>query len=187
MTTRHVAVAGAIVAIAAGLALGGCRGGGAHPAGSSSPTAMSQAQLLALGHEYAQCIRQHGIPDFPDPVFRNGRLMMPAGDTTSKQKLTNNLGAQNACRSLAARLPQSGNHESQAPLSQAEVHKLMQWSSACASTECRLLTRISTATSGTCPTRGPPGCWPRWKPARSSGRMVGNEPRMSAEPRAGRR
>jgi hypothetical protein len=127
MTTRHVAVAGAIVAIAAGLALGGCRGGGAHPAGSSSPTAMSQAQLLALGHEYAQCIRQHGIPDFPDPVFRNGRLMMPAGDTTSKQKLTNNLGAQNACRSLAARLPQSGNHESQAPLSQAEVHKLMQW------------------------------------------------------------
>src|SRR5690348_8298697 len=127
MKTRLAAVTGAIVAIVAGLALGGCIGGAAHPTASPSPTAMTQAQLLALGREYAQCIRQHGIPDFPDPVVNGGRLVMPPGDTTAKQKLTNNRNAQDACRSIAARLPDNGRHESQAPLSAAELHKLVQW------------------------------------------------------------
>jgi hypothetical protein len=128
MTTRHVAVAGAIVAIAAGLALGGCRGGGAHPAGSSSPTAMSQAQLLALGHEYAQCIRQHGIPDFPDMVVIDGRLSLPAATgNAAKMKLANNRAAQVACKSIEDRMPDTGPHHSRAPLPPAEIHKRIQW------------------------------------------------------------
>ena len=54
---RSVGVAVAIVLLSAGL-LAGC-GGGAHP---SSPSKVMSGALA-----YANCMRTHGVPDFPDP------------------------------------------------------------------------------------------------------------------------
>jgi hypothetical protein len=57
-------VAGIAGAVGLALLVAGCGGGGppVPPAGPSGPSAAT-AQALA----YAQCMRSHGIPDFPDP------------------------------------------------------------------------------------------------------------------------
>ena len=71
---------------------------------------MSDADVLALGRQVAQCFRENGIPDFPDPVIENHQLTLP-GDSEaqlttiySEQVLDQ---AQHACQSLFDQLPES--------------------------------------------------------------------------------
>jgi hypothetical protein len=66
--------------------------------------------VLALGRQIAQCFRDNGIPDFPDPVVEQGHLRLP-GDQESEiqsrypeQTLQQ---VQSACQSLIDRLPDS--------------------------------------------------------------------------------
>lgn len=107
--TRLSRISAAIgaAAIAAGLALAGC-GGGSHPhaTASASPT-MTEAQLLAIGREYSQCVRDHGVAGFPDMLVRDGRLVMPvaSGGVEPKLALANNPQAEQACRSILDRIP----------------------------------------------------------------------------------
>jgi hypothetical protein len=57
---RGLRRAGALAVAAAVVVLATACGGGSAPSSASSPT---YAQVLAL----AQCMRGHGVPDFPDP------------------------------------------------------------------------------------------------------------------------
>jgi hypothetical protein len=99
---------GALAALAA-LTLAGCSG---HPSGtagaSPSPSAMSNDQVLAIGQQAAQCMRQHGIPDFPDPVIdQHGQLSLPQGPAGDhvKAELNANPDAEHACQPILDRLP----------------------------------------------------------------------------------
>lgn len=85
-------------------------GCGGHSAGSAtpSPSAATDAQILAVGREYAQCVRTHGIAGFPDPVVFDGRLgWQVSGGTDPKQALQNNKAARDACGPILDRLPPS--------------------------------------------------------------------------------
>ena len=69
--------AAAAVTVALGVTVAGCSGGSTVPTtGSQSTTtaapaggsASSGATALAEAVAYSQCIRSHGVPNFPDPV-----------------------------------------------------------------------------------------------------------------------
>jgi hypothetical protein len=88
--------------------LAACGSGGSGASSTASPTAMTNAQILAIGREAAQCMRDHGVPDFPDPVVDNdGHLQLPAGAAgdRAKQELAGNPAAQTACEPILNRLP----------------------------------------------------------------------------------
>lgn len=93
--------------------LAACGSGSAHPA--ASPSTMTNAQILAIGREAAQCMREHGVPDFPDPVVdRDGHLQLPEGPAgdRAKQELNNNPAAQAACEPILSRLPAAARQDS---------------------------------------------------------------------------
>ena len=63
-----------ISAVAAAVLLGACRGGTSTPqvataAGSHTTTTVARASETQILHAAAQCIRDHGVSDFPDPVI----------------------------------------------------------------------------------------------------------------------
>jgi hypothetical protein len=130
MRLLHGCAAAAIV-----LSLAACGAGSP----GASPTAMSNADVLALGKQVAQCFRDNGIPDFPDPfVDDHGQLQLPNNmvaqieDVYPEQVLER---AQQACQSLMDQLPESaigggGDSDSDAP-GPEDVEALRQWA-ACA-------------------------------------------------------
>jgi hypothetical protein len=48
------------------------------PNGGSPPSAGQQEAVKALGLHFSQCVRAHGLPNFPDPAG-DGRIPDPAG------------------------------------------------------------------------------------------------------------
>jgi len=76
--------AGLIIAVIAGLALflGACGGSSAGPAGPGSasskqdPSSPGSSQSGAVA--FAQCVRSHGVPAFPDP--QNGHFLISGAD-----------------------------------------------------------------------------------------------------------
>lgn len=83
-----------LAASAAALALtvAGCGGSGDSKSSSSGSNANS---TLEQAVKYAQCMRENGVTNFPDPD-KNGRIMIPAGvDNKSPQAKK----AQQACKS----------------------------------------------------------------------------------------
>ncbi|GAA4585369.1 hypothetical protein GCM10023194_27850 [Planotetraspora phitsanulokensis] len=67
---------------------------GATPAPSPSASA-----VLAVYRELATCLRQHGVPNFPDPV------MDAQGNVQVNPSVRIPASAKTACASIAARLP----------------------------------------------------------------------------------
>jgi hypothetical protein len=114
-----------LVALLAGLA--GCGAGGGSPSTSASASgAMSDGQLLAVGREYAQCLREHGL-QVGQPTVERGRLRVPLVGSPPQQ------GAPPpqpvipaACKAIVDRLPK--NVMGRAPLSAADVRKLERFS-----------------------------------------------------------
>lgn len=93
----------ALALVAAAAALAACGGGDSQNttstasagAGGSSPTANSDKAV-----KYSQCMREHGVTKFPDPV--NGRLTLRAGPSTGIDPNSATFkSAQKACQSLA--------------------------------------------------------------------------------------
>jgi hypothetical protein len=122
-----------LVPVALLLTLTACGPGGSGAA--AAPTTMSNAGVLALGRQIAQCIRDHGIPDFPDPVVdEHGQLQMPSNSTEDELKSRYSQAtldqAQQACQSLFDQLPQSavsgGGNEPDTPGPQ-DVDALRRW------------------------------------------------------------
>jgi hypothetical protein len=82
---RRLAAIAAIALLTAGL-LAGC--GGSSGADASGGTDGDRAV------RFAECMREHGVPDFPDPV--EGRITMGAGGDPAAMR-----AAQEACQELA--------------------------------------------------------------------------------------
>ena len=64
------------------------------------PEAAPNQQALVVLRELARCVREHGLPDFPDPVLRaNGVPVFPDSAPRVPPQ------TQQACRSIANRIP----------------------------------------------------------------------------------
>jgi hypothetical protein len=73
MTSRLFVVFAVLAVLAGGLAA--CSSAGGKDSPGASPSASANAQrTLEIGRQFAQCARDHGYPNFPDPVIANGRL-----------------------------------------------------------------------------------------------------------------
>jgi hypothetical protein len=109
----------ALLAVGGALLLAGCGSGGSggHPATPTPTHSLNAQEMASLYRQLAQCVRAHGLPNFPDPVQnpRTGDWQMPQG--TSKPPLN----VMNACKSITNRLPQ-GKHDQ--PPSAADMAKL---------------------------------------------------------------
>ncbi len=85
-----------LVAAAGALALAACAPGQpSQPAAAGSPVNVRQVY-----HRLAQCVRDHGLPDFPDPTFdANGRPQLPPGVARPSDQVMQ------ACASIENELP----------------------------------------------------------------------------------
>lgn len=121
----------AVAALAAGATLSAC--GSSSPtstvaslgsstappaAGSGAPSAANNAKLV----KYSECMRSHGVPDFPDPT--GGRLLLQfkkGSSSTLDPSSPQFKAAQQACKSL---LPAGlGSGQSASPQVQAQALK----------------------------------------------------------------
>jgi hypothetical protein len=94
--TRNLTLTGLLAALA--LAAAGCSIG---PLGAARPTASpTTANPVAVYHEVAQCVRDHGMPDFPDPtVDAQGQPHLPEGQATPPPSIFQ------ACEPILNQLP----------------------------------------------------------------------------------
>ena len=114
-----------------------CGANGPGGAAEPSPTAMSDADVVAIGKQVAQCFRDNGIPEFPDPIIDDhGQLQLPDNmeaqlESTYPQQVLER--AQQACQSLFDQLPESAvrgdsgdNPDAEAP-GPGDVEALRKW------------------------------------------------------------
>lgn len=88
-------------------ALAACQSGSPTASPSTTPSAATDQQILAIGREYSQCVRDHGVPNFPDMVLGGGQLSIPdnASADAAGEALRANTAARDACQPILARLP----------------------------------------------------------------------------------
>jgi hypothetical protein len=102
--SRSIPVA---AAVALALALGGCAGG---LPGQFAAAPRPSANPAVVYHQFAQCVRDHGQPDFPDPtVDSQGQPHLPDSVTKPPDDVMN------ACMPILNRLPQSARPNSTHP------------------------------------------------------------------------
>lgn len=53
------------------------------PRGGGPPVASSSQKAAAL--KFAQCVREHHVPNYPDPTYKNGHLVIPPPPLTLSQ------------------------------------------------------------------------------------------------------
>ncbi len=108
----------AVLAVAGACTLTAC-GGGGHATGRPTPSGSASADTAAIARAAVRCIRQHGMPNFPDMVYdqRTGSWVIPAGTRKAPPS------AVAPCRSLLDRIT---TKNSQRPLSAADIAKLRQ-------------------------------------------------------------
>jgi hypothetical protein len=112
------------LALLAGLAAG-CSSGGADPdAGATPSNSVDEQRALAVGRQFVQCARQHGQPDFPDPVWEDGRLEFGSGPAEDDIK-TKLRQVSAECRSILDQLPAAGSP--QPPPSAEDLRRLRQF------------------------------------------------------------
>jgi hypothetical protein len=110
----------AVVALVALLAVAAGCSSANHPRTAPSPSANDATVALSVGREFAQCARQHGKPDFPDPAIQEGVLAFP-GATKEDQ-----VAVQDACAAILQRVPAAMVHQAHAA-SPEEMTKLRQF------------------------------------------------------------
>ncbi|MFB9629043.1 hypothetical protein [Nonomuraea helvata] len=92
-----------------GLGLAACGGDPQAATRAPSPSVDENTAKLV---KYAQCMRQNGVPEFPDPV--NGKLELKyGGDKALDINTPQFKSAQEACKSLAPAGTQSGPADGQ--------------------------------------------------------------------------
>jgi hypothetical protein len=100
MNPPHRPAALLLAAFAVLTALAACT-----PAGTTTtttPTIPTEAQVLAIGKELTQCLRENGFPDLADPVMVDGRPEIPEPDTPPSRAMEERARA--ACQPIADRL-----------------------------------------------------------------------------------
>lgn len=105
--------------LAFGATAAGCSSG-RHASATTSPSVNDQALALSIGLQFAQCARQHGRPDFPDPAIQDGALAFPGASKEDQ------LAVQDACVSILRRLPASMRQQNRPPTAD-ELAKLRQF------------------------------------------------------------
>jgi hypothetical protein len=107
------------------VALSGCGGGSATAGGSPAATAAgagggsgSTARAQHILHEYAQCVRRHGFPNFPDPrINAQGEVVLGAAQQQIKQA---GLQTEHACGNILSQLPPRAGQQS-GPVTPAQL------------------------------------------------------------------
>ena len=118
-TKRRAQTAAAATAVLA-LAIAGC-GSGSSGTSSSSSTAggasgsPAQSQTSARLERFAQCMRSHGEPSFPDPTAQ-GQFILPATLSTGSPQFQ---AADQACKAYAPAGALSGQPPTPQQLSEA--------------------------------------------------------------------
>ena len=124
---RVPVTAGTVLAV--GIALAGCGGGSSSPGvahlststsggsaasggGSSSPESSASTQQKMVA--YAQCMRTHGVPSFPDPTSSAGNTKEAAVRAFKDLSNSQVVAAQTTCQ----RLQPNGGRPSQAQIAQ---------------------------------------------------------------------
>src|SRR5690348_10590207 len=101
--------------------LGGCSSGG----GNDSPGASTDAQqALDIGRHFAQCARDHGYPDFPDPAIDGTKLKYGDGGPAVQEQSRAASGVPE-CKAIQDQLRALGNANSTP--SAADLEKLKQF------------------------------------------------------------
>jgi hypothetical protein len=115
-------VACACLMVAAGAAVRSC---GADRDGSAAPRARAGEQNLALlWHEFAQCLRRHGHPEFADPMVASDGRVTFARQSRDIKKAIRTLG-RTACRREFATLE---GPPAEPPPTPAELHRMVLFS-----------------------------------------------------------
>jgi hypothetical protein len=83
-----------------------------------TPSGVTPVDKAEAARAYAQCIRDNGVPDFPDPDA-NGELRGPAHEKQSDPKFQ---AAQEKCRNLAP----GGEHQRSDPAAVEQLRKFSQ-------------------------------------------------------------
>lgn len=86
--------------------------------GQNNRNGVTSVDKAEAGRAYAQCIRDNGVPDFPDPDA-NGQLRGPAHE---KQSDPNFRAAQEKCRNLAP----GGQHQRSDPATVEQMRAFSQ-------------------------------------------------------------
>jgi hypothetical protein len=100
MNTPHRPAALLLAAFAVLTALAACTSAGTTT--TPTPTTLTDTQVLALGKDLTQCLRENGVPDLADPVMVDGRPEIPEPDTPPSQAVEEQARA--ACQPIADRL-----------------------------------------------------------------------------------
>jgi hypothetical protein len=90
----------AALLLAAFAVLAACTSAGTTATATSSTR--TEAQVLAIGKELTQCLRENGFPDLADPVMVDGRPEIPEPDTPPSDAAQERARA--ACQPIADRL-----------------------------------------------------------------------------------
>jgi len=86
--------------------------------GQTNRNGVTSVDKAAAGRAYAQCMRDNGVPDFPDPDA-NGQLRGPAHEKESDPKFQ---AAQEKCRDLAP----GGEHQRSDPATVDQMRRFSQ-------------------------------------------------------------
>jgi hypothetical protein len=100
MNTLHRPAALLLAAVTLLTALAACASAGTTT--TATPTTLTEAQVLAIGRELAQCLRENGFPTLADPVMVDGRPEIPEPDTPPSEAVQERARA--ACQPIADRL-----------------------------------------------------------------------------------
>jgi hypothetical protein len=113
--------------IAAALPLAACGSSGSNPSGAAGTNAAAPARYnQAL--QFAQCMRSHGVPNFPDPKANgNGGMQVEStpGSTKVNGVSVNGPAFQSAMQACRSKLPNGGHPQ---PLSAARRQQMLQFS-----------------------------------------------------------
>jgi hypothetical protein len=123
--TRRPLVVFAVLAVLAG-GLSACSSGGTASAGASPSSSANVQRALELGRRLAQCARDHGYPNFPDPVMDGNKIVWPVdiGGTNVRDQLST-VSEIPECKAIMDQI-QAQNHSS-APITAADLQKLRQF------------------------------------------------------------
>jgi len=103
----HASFAGLLAGLGLAVALAGCGSG----QGSQQPAAHPSANPAQVARQFAQCVRDHGDPSFPDPTIdAQGNPQLPDG----VERPPSDSAVMRACGSLLNQL-QAQNRNNQAP------------------------------------------------------------------------
>ncbi|MFC6014588.1 hypothetical protein ACFP2T_00040 [Plantactinospora solaniradicis] len=87
--------------------------GGDNAAGGSEPPSTNKtvdtAEILNLGKQLAQCYRDNGIAEMPEPYLEDGKLQLPADRVDALQTKYSEAKmnqVEDACKDIASKLPQ---------------------------------------------------------------------------------